>query len=203
MQLESIGGSERLPTPSSRRAWMILRLGDGETNSAVVLGDRVRRPHCIEVAQPSSTSHREAFGPDLFGFEHDPAARSESRFDQIFRDSSLAADRHGLAQISPAGPEPAMPSLGAHRSNRHLVVAAAQPDLGLELAAAKAHVKKQVCSAMSNAVSAKASSSPLASATCVSTAAADHRRAKLSLYAPRPSHGKMAPAPTRADAQWK
>ena len=44
MQLESIARSQSLPAALSRRAQMILRLLDGETNSAVVRRYRVSRP---------------------------------------------------------------------------------------------------------------------------------------------------------------
>ena len=44
MQLESIARSQSLPAALSRRAQMILRLADGETNSAVARRYRVSRP---------------------------------------------------------------------------------------------------------------------------------------------------------------
>lgn len=44
MQLESIARSQSLPAALSRRAQMILRLADGETNSAVARHYRVSRP---------------------------------------------------------------------------------------------------------------------------------------------------------------
>jgi transposase len=44
MQLESIARSQSLPAALSRRAQMILRLLDGETNSAVARRYRVARP---------------------------------------------------------------------------------------------------------------------------------------------------------------
>ncbi len=43
-QLESIARSQSLPAALSRRAQMILRLADGETNSAVARRYRVSRP---------------------------------------------------------------------------------------------------------------------------------------------------------------
>jgi len=43
-QLESIARSQSLPVALSRRAQMILRLADGDTNSAVARRYRVSRP---------------------------------------------------------------------------------------------------------------------------------------------------------------
>jgi hypothetical protein len=56
MQLESIARSQSLPAALSRRAQMILRLADGETNSAVARRYRVGGELLIKRQSESETS---------------------------------------------------------------------------------------------------------------------------------------------------